>query len=189
MCVTAIANLQQTSVKDGTNRQLFSKEKELIPYIEYHWEALTTTSRRVTQSWHATVHRALIKDIHVLFVFEDHPTDGQMYGLINTDLTHIKPNYDAMIKGGMLRVTDMGVQHGELASSTICHFENNHQQQFTALETICFFGNFSLLWKQFVAFKTIYNLETQFVIPKRNFPCCKTSPEFEKQFLVVKNNS
>lgn len=111
MCVTAIANLQQASLKEGPNRKMFSKEKEIIPYIEYHWEALTTTSRRVTQSWHSTVHRSLVKEIHVLFVFEDSASDGQMYGLVNSDLTQIKPNYEAMIKGGMLRVTDMGIQH------------------------------------------------------------------------------
>ena len=115
MCVTAIANLQQSSCKEGSNRLIFSKEKEIIPYIEYHWEALTTTSRRVTQSWHATVHKALIKDIHVLFVFEENPIYGQMYGLVNTDLTHIRPNYEAMIKGGTLKVTDMGIQHGKEA--------------------------------------------------------------------------
>ncbi|XP_060524344.1 set1/Ash2 histone methyltransferase complex subunit ASH2 isoform X2 [Cylas formicarius] len=110
MIVTTIANLQQSSVKEGSNRLMFNKEKEIIPYIEYHWEALTTTSRRVTQSWHITVTKALIKDIHILFVFEEGP-DGQMYGLINTDLTQLKPNYDAMIKGGTLKVTDMGIQH------------------------------------------------------------------------------
>jgi Set1/Ash2 histone methyltransferase complex subunit ASH2 len=115
MCITAIANLQQGSIKDGTNRMMFSKEKEIIPYIEYHWEALTTTSRRVTQSWHSTVHKALIKDIHVLFIFEENPINGQMYGLINTDLTQIRPNYEAMIKGGYLKVTDMGIQHGKKA--------------------------------------------------------------------------
>nr|CAH7765623.1 unnamed protein product [Callosobruchus chinensis] len=111
MCITAIANLQQTSSKEGTNKTMFSKDKEIIPYLEYHWEALTTTSRRVTTSWHVTVTKALIKDIHILFVFEDHPSDGHMYGLINSDLTHIKPNYEAMIKGGTLKVTDMGIQH------------------------------------------------------------------------------
>lgn len=113
MCVTALANLQQSSFKDGTNRTIFSKEREIIPYMEYHWEAITTTPRRVTQSWHATVHKALVKDIHVLFVFEDDPINGQMYGLMNTDLTQIKPNYEAMIKGGTLKVTDMGIQHGK----------------------------------------------------------------------------
>lgn len=37
-----------------------------------------------------------------------------MYGLIDTDLTRIKPNYDAMIKGGTLKVTEMGIQHGKI---------------------------------------------------------------------------
>ncbi|XP_056635271.1 set1/Ash2 histone methyltransferase complex subunit ASH2 [Diorhabda sublineata] len=110
MCVTAIANLQQTSFKEGTNKTLFNKDKEIIPYIENHWEALTTTSRRVTQSWHVTVTKALIKDIHILFVFED-SLSGHMYGLMNSDLTQLRPNYEAMIKGGMLKVTDMGIQH------------------------------------------------------------------------------
>lgn len=63
MCITAIANLQQTSAKEGGNQTMFNKDKEIIPYIENHWEALTTTSRRVTQSWHSTVLRALQKDI------------------------------------------------------------------------------------------------------------------------------
>lgn len=110
MCVTAIANLQQTSAKDGTNRVMFYKDKEIIPYIEYHWEALTTTSRRVTQSWHSTVTKTLINNIHILFVFEDSP-EGQLYGLVNIDLTHVRPNYDHMIKSGTLKVTEMGIQH------------------------------------------------------------------------------
>lgn len=113
MCITALANLQQTSAKEGGNRTMFNKDREIIPYIEHHWEALTTTSRRVTQSWHVTVTKALIKDIHVIFVFEDHPIEGHMYGLLNFDLTLIKPNYDSMIKSGMLKVTDMGIQHGQ----------------------------------------------------------------------------
>lgn len=48
MCVTAIANLQQLSFKEGGNKLLFNKEKEIIPYIEYHWEAITTTSRYIS---------------------------------------------------------------------------------------------------------------------------------------------
>ncbi|CAH1176830.1 unnamed protein product [Phaedon cochleariae] len=111
MCVTAIANLQQASIKEGSNRTMFSKDQEIIPYIEYHWEALTTTSRRVTQSWHITVTKALIKDIHILFIFEDSGASGHSYGLLNPDVSQIKPNYGAMIKGGVLRVTDMGIQH------------------------------------------------------------------------------
>ncbi|XP_045467544.1 set1/Ash2 histone methyltransferase complex subunit ASH2 [Harmonia axyridis] len=117
MCVTAIANLQQASVKDGSNKLMFSKEKEIIPYIEHHWEALTTTSRRVTQSWHLTVQKALMKEIHILFVFEENNDEGHMYGLIDSNLTHIRPNYDAMIKGGLLKVTELGVQHGSTAGN------------------------------------------------------------------------
>lgn len=34
----------------------------------------------------------------------------EMYGLLDTDLSHIKPNYEQMIKGGHIKVTDMGIQ-------------------------------------------------------------------------------
>ena len=65
-----------------------------------------------------TVTKTLIKDIHILFVFEEGP-DGQLYGLANTDLTQIKPNYDAMIKGGTLKVTEMGIQHGKINGNVL----------------------------------------------------------------------
>lgn len=51
MCVTALANLQQAAVKDGTARLCFDKDQDIIPYIEQYWEAMTTMPRRVTQSW------------------------------------------------------------------------------------------------------------------------------------------
>lgn len=56
--------------------------------------------------------RALNKDIHTFFTYEETAEDGQMFGLVSLDLTNIKPNYEAMIKGGHLKVTDMGVAHG-----------------------------------------------------------------------------
>ena len=55
LCVTALANLIQASVKEGKPKKFFSKDKEVIPFIESHWEGMTTTARRVTQSWHSTV--------------------------------------------------------------------------------------------------------------------------------------
>jgi hypothetical protein len=55
MCVTAIGNLMQASVKEGSPRTMFSKERDIIPFIDSHWEGMTTMPRRVTQSWHATV--------------------------------------------------------------------------------------------------------------------------------------
>lgn len=68
---------------------------------------------RVTQSWYATVQRALIKDIQVLFTYEEDPNQGPMFGLFNMELTNIKPNYEAMIKQGQLKVTDMGIATGK----------------------------------------------------------------------------
>jgi len=55
MCVTAIGNLMQESNKSGNPQLYFSRDKEIIPFIESHWESMTTTARRVTQSWHSTV--------------------------------------------------------------------------------------------------------------------------------------
>lgn len=118
MCVTALANLQQASFKEGQHKIIFSKDKEIIPFIDQHWEAMTTMPRRVTQSWYATVQRALIKETHVLFTNDENPIDGAMFGLISRDLTHVKPNYEAMIKGGLLKVTDMGITHGKFQDWT-----------------------------------------------------------------------
>ncbi|CAH0763569.1 unnamed protein product [Diatraea saccharalis] len=117
MCLTAIANLRQESVKDGSNKLLFSKDREIIPYIDQYWEAMTTMPRRVTQSWYATVQRALIKDIQVLFTYEEDSSLGPMFGLFNMELTSIKPNYEAMIKQGQLKVTDMGIATIPLAGN------------------------------------------------------------------------
>ncbi|XP_061710931.1 set1/Ash2 histone methyltransferase complex subunit ASH2 isoform X1 [Cydia pomonella] len=117
MCLTAIANLKQESAKNGSNKSLFSKDREIIPYIDQYWEAMTTMPRRVTQSWYATVQRALIKDIQVLFTYEEDSTHGPMFGLYNMELTSIKPNYEAMIKQGQLKVTDMGIATIPLAGN------------------------------------------------------------------------
>ena len=57
--------------------------------------------------------RALVKETNVLFGYDDSSDEGPLYSLINQDLTQIKPNYEAMIKQGQLKVTDMGIQHGK----------------------------------------------------------------------------
>lgn len=48
--------------------------------------------RRVTQSWYATVTRALVKDMHTLFMYEESLENGPMFGLVSQDLTIIKPD-------------------------------------------------------------------------------------------------
>lgn len=62
MCITTIANLMQNSTKEGTSRQYFSRDREIVPYVDSHWEYLTTMPRRVTQSWHSTIHKTLMKE-------------------------------------------------------------------------------------------------------------------------------
>ena len=42
MCITTIANLMQTSIKEGKSRQYFSRDKEIVPYIESHWEYIVS---------------------------------------------------------------------------------------------------------------------------------------------------
>lgn len=56
--------------------------------------------------------RALVKDIHSIFSYEETGEKGQMFGLVSQDLTQIKPNYEALVKGGTLRITDDGYTQG-----------------------------------------------------------------------------
>lgn len=52
MCISAIANMQQTASKEGLKTKFFDKDHEIIPFIEQYWESMTTMPRRVTQSWY-----------------------------------------------------------------------------------------------------------------------------------------
>lgn len=42
---------------------------------------------------------------------DESTSEGQLFGLASPELTSIKPNYEAMIKNGHLRATEMGLQH------------------------------------------------------------------------------
>jgi len=42
---------------------------------------------------------------------DESTSEGQLFGLASSELTSIKPNYEAMIKNGHLRATEMGIQH------------------------------------------------------------------------------
>ncbi|CAG2060686.1 unnamed protein product, partial [Timema podura] len=54
-----------------------------------------------------------------MFLCKDTSHDGShpLYGLLGLHLTQIKPNYEAMIKGGHLRITEMGIQQVTAAGS------------------------------------------------------------------------
>lgn len=60
---------------------------------------------------YSTVQKTLLKD-NAVFTFEDGLESQQMFGLVTNDLTQIKPNYEAMVKGGTLRITDEGYAQG-----------------------------------------------------------------------------
>nr|CAG4644671.1 EOG090X03NS [Leptodora kindtii] len=112
MCVTAIANLMQMSTKEGSTRQYFSCDREIVPYIDSHWECMTTMPRRVTQSWHVTVQKTLLKERGLVFVCQE-PTDSSVptgdcsVGLLSLELVNIRPNYEAMVRAGHLKPTEM----------------------------------------------------------------------------------
>ena len=96
MCFTAIANLLSVDNPEGAaTGKMFSKDKEIIPYVDKHWEALTTTQRRVKNTWHTTVSKTLLKTIDVFTIDE---TDGSdlKYGLVNGNLIKIGPNYETL---------------------------------------------------------------------------------------------
>lgn len=93
MCITTIANLQRKTVKDGSPRYLFSKDKEIIPFIEAYWESITTLARKQTTGWYSTILKSL-QSLPTIFTSQDNCGD-LMFGLMEKDLETIKPNYDA----------------------------------------------------------------------------------------------
>lgn len=113
MCITAIANMKQNSTKEGKTKSIFSKDKEIIPFIEQYWESMTTMPRRVTQSWYSTVQRSLLKDVQITFTYEEHSENGAMFGLVTSDLCQIKPSYEAMGKLGAIRLSEDGYAQGK----------------------------------------------------------------------------
>lgn len=106
MCVTAISNLQRKAIKDGNPRISFS-HKEIVPFIDLYWESITTLPRKQTNTWYASIQKTLSNHGNI-FSFEDNGTD-QLFGLVNNDLTLIKPNYEALIKGGTLKMNEDGL--------------------------------------------------------------------------------
>ncbi|XP_043226696.1 set1/Ash2 histone methyltransferase complex subunit ASH2-like [Amphibalanus amphitrite] len=98
MCVTALANLQQAALRDD-GRTIFSLAKDIVPWIEMHWEGMTTMARRTTQSWKQTIQRTLVKDSSGLFRCEEAAGDtSPMYGLRQTNLALIRPSYEQLKK-------------------------------------------------------------------------------------------
>lgn len=94
MCITTIANLQRKTVKDGAPRYFFSKEKEIIPFIDAYWESITTLARKQTTGWYSTIQKTL-QSHTTIFASKDNGGD-LMFGLVENDLETIKPDYTSL---------------------------------------------------------------------------------------------
>lgn len=75
---------------------MFTKERDIIPFIESYWESLTTMSRRVIQSSNFTtsIHKSLLNNPQIFIYETDEGTGENVFGLKNRNLLHIKPNYE-----------------------------------------------------------------------------------------------
>lgn len=49
LCVTTMANLTQESITNGSSQVYFSLDKDILPFMDKHWDSLTMTARKVTQ--------------------------------------------------------------------------------------------------------------------------------------------
>lgn len=56
--------------------------------------------------------RTLTKDVNLFQVNSD--SSEALFGLLNSDVTQVKPNYEMMLKGGHLKMTDVGIQPGKV---------------------------------------------------------------------------
>ena len=56
ICHTALANL----MLENQGKTLYYKDKDIIPYIDKHWESLTTMPRRIKLTWHNTVVKTMV---------------------------------------------------------------------------------------------------------------------------------
>lgn len=110
ICYTSLANLTHQAKCRGESRVMFSKDREIIPFIEKQWENLTTMPRRIKLTWHTTVHKTLQKETDIFFGNET-PSGDLQFGLLNPDLTKVTPAFEILTKSNtqVLPTTKPGV--------------------------------------------------------------------------------
>ncbi|XP_063787686.1 set1/Ash2 histone methyltransferase complex subunit ASH2 isoform X2 [Pseudophryne corroboree] len=102
MCLTALANLTWHSRNQEEHpKTMFSKDKDIIPFIDKYWESLTTRQRPGKMSWPNSIVKTMSKERDV-FLVKEHPDPGSKdpeedypkFGLLDQDLGNIGPAYD-----------------------------------------------------------------------------------------------
>ncbi|KAM3599949.1 uncharacterized protein V6R79_014273 [Siganus canaliculatus] len=102
MCLTALANLTWRSrTQDEHAKTMFSKDKDIIPFIDKYWECMTTRQRPGKLTWPNNIVKTMSKERDV-FLVKEHPDPGSKdpeedypkFGLLDQDLANIGPSYD-----------------------------------------------------------------------------------------------
>lgn len=92
-------------------RIAFSKDKEIIPFIEANWDSLTTFPRRIKNSWHNTVFKTMSKDSET-FMCDNRDPDDILFALRSMDLLKIAPNYSNIKYHGLNANDQQGYNNG-----------------------------------------------------------------------------
>ncbi|XP_016423152.1 set1/Ash2 histone methyltransferase complex subunit ASH2-like [Sinocyclocheilus rhinocerous] len=102
MCLTALANLTWRSrTQEEHPKTMFSKDKDIIPFIDKYWECMTTRQRPGKLTWPNNIVKTMSKERDV-FLVKEHPDPGSKdseedypkFGLLDQDLANIGPSYD-----------------------------------------------------------------------------------------------
>ncbi|KAI1882567.1 hypothetical protein AGOR_G00252080 [Albula goreensis] len=102
MCLTTLANLTWRSrIQDEHPKTMFSKDKDIIPFIDKHWECMTTRQRPGKLTKPNNIVKTMSKEQDVFLVKErpdpgskDPEADYPKFGLLDQDLANIGPSYD-----------------------------------------------------------------------------------------------
>uniref|UniRef100_A0A8C1WWQ6 Set1/Ash2 histone methyltransferase complex subunit ASH2 n=2 Tax=Cyprinus carpio TaxID=7962 RepID=A0A8C1WWQ6_CYPCA len=102
MCLTTLANLTWRSrTQEEHPKTMFSKDKDIIPFIDKFWECMTTRQRPGKLTWPNNIVKTMSKERDV-FLVKEHPDPGSKdpeedypkFGLLDQDLANIGPSYD-----------------------------------------------------------------------------------------------
>ncbi|XP_068130731.1 E3 SUMO-protein ligase ZBED1-like isoform X2 [Hyperolius riggenbachi] len=109
MCLTTLANLTwQSRNQVSRPKTMFSKDKDIIPFIDKYWKSLTTRQRQEKEAWPDRIVKIMTKERDV-FIVKEYPDPGRRdpeddypkFGLLDQNLSHIGPAYEDQIGGGL----------------------------------------------------------------------------------------
>ncbi|XP_049721382.1 set1/Ash2 histone methyltransferase complex subunit ASH2 isoform X4 [Elephas maximus indicus] len=124
MCLSALANLTwQSRTQDEHPKTMFSKDKDIIPFIDKYWECMTTRQRPGKMTWPNNIVKTMSKERDV-FLVKEHPDPGSKdpeedypkFGLLDQDLSNIGPAYDNQKQSGA--VSTSGNLNGGIAAGS-----------------------------------------------------------------------